>query len=70
MYISESEHDQDIIGPSTTFPKLLDTLDIKKLGRYILELEQHRENKLQNVENNVSNIHQHITNEVFQGQGR
>ena len=40
-----------------------------KLGRYILELKQHRENKLQNVDNNVSNIHQHVTNEYFQGQG-
>ena len=50
-----------------TLSKLLDTPNIKKLGRYILELKQHRENKLQNVNNNFSNIHQHVTNEVFQG---
>ena len=25
---------------------------------------------LQNVDNNVSDIHQHVTNEVFQGQGK
>ena len=58
----------DILGISPTLLKLLDTLDIKKLDRYILELKQHRENKLQNVDNNVCNIHQHVTNEVFQGQ--
>mgnify|MGYP007069684085 CR=1 FL=1 len=29
-----------------TLSKLLDTPDIKTLGRYILELKQHRENKL------------------------
>ena len=60
---------QDILGSSPTLPKLLDTLDIKKLGRYILELKQHRENKLQNVDNNVANVYQHVTNEVFQEQG-
>ena len=60
---------QDILEPSPTLSKVLDTPDIKKLGRYILELKQHRENKLQNVNNNLSNIHQHVTNETFQGQG-
>ena len=60
---------QDIPGPSPTLSKLLDTLDIKKLGKYILELKQHRENKLQNVNHSLSNIHQHVTNEIFQGQG-
>ena len=60
---------QDILGSSPTLPKLLDTIDMKKLGRYILELKQHRENKLQNVDNNVANVYQHITNEVFQEQG-
>ena len=59
---------RDILGSSPTLPTLLNTLDIDKLGRYILELKQHRENKLQNVDNNVCNIHQHVTNEVFQGQ--
>ena len=57
---------QDILGPSPTLPKLLDTLDIKKLGKYILELKQYRENKLQNVDNNVANDHEHVTNAVFQ----
>ena len=33
----------DILGSSTTLPKLLDTLDVKKLSRYILEVKQHRE---------------------------
>ena len=59
----------DILRPSPSLFKLLDTPDIKKLGRYILELKQHRENKLQNVNNNLSNIHQHVTNANFQGQG-
>ena len=48
---------------------LLDTLDITKLGKYILELKQHKENKLQNVDNNVANDHEHVTNEVFLGTG-
>ena len=48
---------------------VLDILDIKRLGRYILELKQHRDNKLQNVNHNHSNIHQHETNETFQEQG-
>ena len=50
---------QDILGSSPTLPKLLDTLDIKKLGKYILALKQHRDNELQNVDNNVANVHQH-----------
>ena len=57
---------QDILGSSPTLPKLLDTLDINKLGRYIPDLKQHRENKLQNADNNVANVHQHVRNEVFQ----
>ena len=36
----------DILGPSPTLSKLLDTPSVKRLGRYILELKQHRENKL------------------------
>ena len=60
---------QDILGPSLTLSKLLDTPDIKELGRYMLELKQYRENKLQNVNHNHANIHQHVTNETFQEQG-
>ena len=33
-----------------------------------LHLNKHRENKLQNVNHNLSNIHQRVTNENFQGQ--
>ena len=69
-YAEIREKYQDILGPSPTLSKLLDTLDIKKLGIYILELKQHRENKLQNINNNFSNIHQHVANEVFHGQGK
>ena len=65
-YAEIREKYQDILGSSHTLPKLL---NIKKLGRYTIELKQHRENKLQNVDKNVSNIHQHVTNAVFQGQG-
>ena len=53
---------KDILGPSPTLSKLLDTPDIKRLGRYILELKQHREDKLQSVNHNHFNIHQHVTN--------
>ena len=60
---------QDILGPSPTLSKLLDTLDIKRLGRYILELKQHRENKLQSVNHNPFNIHQHVSSVIFQEQG-
>ena len=60
---------QDILGPSPTLSKLLDTPDIKRLGRYILELKQHREDKLQSVNHNHLNIHQHVTNIKFQEQG-
>ena len=49
--------------------QLLDTSDIRTLGRYILELKQRRENKLQNVNINFSNIHHHVTIEIFWGQG-
>ena len=55
--------------PIPTLSKLLDVLNIKKLGRYILKLKQYRENKIQNVNNNLLNIPQHVTNENFQGQG-
>ena len=55
-----------IVGPPPTPSKLLDTLDIKTLGRSILELKQHRENKLQNVNHNLSNIQQHVANEISQ----
>ena len=58
---------QDILGPSPTISKLLDTLVIKKLERFILELKQHiRENKLQNANYKLANIH-HGSNENFQG---
>ena len=60
---------QDILGPSPTLSKLLDAPDIKRLGRYIIEIKQHRENMLQKVNHNHSNIHQHVTNETFQDQG-
>ena len=60
---------QDILGPSPTLSKVLDTPDIKRLGRYILELKQHREDKLQSVNHNHLNIHQHVTNIIFQEQG-
>ena len=48
---------------------LLDTPDIKRLGRYVLELKQHREDKLQSVNHNHFNNHQHVTNINFQEQG-
>ena len=38
-------------------------------GRYILELKQHRENKLQSVNHNPFTIHQHVTSVIFQEQG-
>ena len=34
----------------------------------MLELKWHSESKLQNVNHNLSNIHQHVTIEIFQGQ--
>ena len=46
----------DMLGPSPTLSKLLDTPNIKRLGRYILELKQHREDKLQSVNHNHFNI--------------
>ena len=52
-----------------TLSKVLDTPDIKRLGRFILELKQHREDKLQSVNHNHLNIHQHVTNINFQEQG-
>ena len=58
---------QDILGPSPTLSKVLDTPDIKRLGKYILEVKQHGENTLQNANHNLYNIHQHVTNEFFQG---
>ena len=74
MQVSNLHRDKGKIPRHTqTLPtlfKLLDTLDIKKLWRYILELKQHRENKLQNVDNNISDIHQHVTNEVLKDKGR
>ena len=48
---------------------VLDIPDIKRLGRYILELKQHREDKLQSGNHNHLNIHQHVTNINFQEQG-
>ena len=51
-----------------TLSKLLDTPNIKKLGRYILELKHHRENKLENAKHKLSNIHQHVTNDFLQEQ--
>ena len=60
-YIEIREKCQDILGPSLTLSKILDTPDIKTLGRYILEQKQHGENKVQNVNHNLSNIHQHVT---------
>ena len=42
-------------------------LDIKTLDIYILEVKQHGENTLQNANHNLYNIHQHVTNEFFQG---
>ena len=59
---------QDILGPSLTLSKLLDTPNIKKLSRYILELKQHRENKLEIINHNHANIHHHVANETFQEQ--
>ena len=60
---------QYILGPCPTLSKLLDTPYIKRLGRYILELKQHREDKLQSFNHNHFNIHQHVTNRIFQEQG-
>ena len=59
------EQYQDILRPSSSLSKLLDTPNIKKLRRYILDIKQHRENKLQNANHNLSNIYQHVTNEIF-----
>ena len=64
-YVEIREKYQDILGPSFTLSKLIDTQDIKILGRYILEQKQHIENKLQNANHNLSNIHQHVTHEIF-----
>ena len=60
---------QDILGPSPTLSKVLDTSDIKRLDSYILELKQHREDTIQSVNHNHFNIHQHVTNIIFQEQG-
>mgnify|MGYP007065656147 CR=1 FL=1 len=68
MQMSNLRRDKGKIPRHTrTLSKLLDTPDIKKLGRYILELKQHRENKLQNVNHNLSNIHQHLATKQFEG---
>ena len=52
-----------------TLSKLLDTLNVKRLGRYILDLKQHRENKLQSANDNPLSIHHHVTSVIFQEQG-
>ena len=52
-----------------TLSKLLDTPSVKRLGRYILELKQHRENDLQSVNHNPFTTHQHGTSVIFQEQG-
>ena len=54
---------------SPTLSKLLATPSVKRLGRYILELKQHRENKLQSVSHNPFTIHQYVTSVIFQEQG-
>ena len=36
---------------------------------YILELKKHRNDSLQNVNHNHFNIHQHVTNVIFEEQG-
>ena len=48
---------QDIHETFPTLSKLFDTSDIKTLWRYTLELKQHKEIKLQNVNHYHSNIH-------------
>ena len=60
---------QDILGPSPTLSKLLDTPSVKRLGRYILELKQHREDKLQSVNHNPFTTHQHVPSVIFQEHG-
>ena len=59
---------QDILGPSPTLSKLLDTPNVKRLGRYILDLKQHRENKLQSANDNPLSIHHHVTSVIFKEQ--
>ena len=59
---------QDIPGPSPTLSTLLDTPNVKRLGRYILDLKQHRENKLQSVNDNPLSIHHHVTSVIFKEQ--
>ena len=66
-YINIREKYKDILGPSPTLSQLLDTSDIKTLGMYILELKRHRENKLQNVNHNLSNIRQLVITKLFLG---
>ena len=66
MQVSNLHWDKGKIPRHTqTLSKLLDTPYTNKLGRYIIELKQHRANKLQNVNNNLSNIYQNVTNEIF-----
>ena len=50
-----------------TLSQLSDTSDIKTLGRCILELKWDRESKLQDVNHNLSNIHQHLATKQFEG---
>ena len=65
-YIKIRVEYQGILGPSPILSKLLDTPSVKRLGRYILELKQHRENKLQSVNHNPFTTHQHVTSVIFQ----
>ena len=48
-YVKIREKYQDILRPSPNLFQLLATLEIKTLGRYIIELKRYMENKIQNV---------------------
>ena len=56
-YVEIKEKYKYILGHSPILSQLLDTSDIKTLGGYILELKWHTKSKLQNINHNLSSIH-------------
>ena len=71
-YVEIRENYKDILGSSPILSQVLNTSNVKKLGRYLLELKRHRESKLHNplLIRNHSKPDHHLITDFFQEQRR